>query len=103
MPNFQWDTINLTDQDFQTNVDMRMPFALLKLLMRLGEVFFQHTPNGFVPSPDADEICKLIETRTGVPAANIAANAKLLKSAVKAAYDAHLLIQQPQSAAAVAP
>jgi hypothetical protein len=104
MPSFQWDQFTLQDPDFTTNVDLRMPLALLKLLMRLGETFFQDDgQGGFVPSPDADEICHVIEDRGNLPPTQVDANAAELKSAVKTAYDYHQQIVQPDARAAVVP
>jgi len=86
----------LTDEHFSTQVSMVMPTAMALLIGRLGARFFlfDEQANQYVPSPEALQICRVVEGGNEEAATTLAA-------AVKAAYDVYVKSPNPPAGAEV--
>jgi hypothetical protein len=85
----------ILDQQFKNIISLAMPEALGMLLGELGKVFFQPAGGQFLPSPEADEICRVVAARPGLTNAQIQQRADALKAAIVDAYGAYQNMPAP--------
>lgn len=99
MPNVDLPDLSLSDEDFTTIVNVRMPRALIALIAHLGRSFFDLAPNGqFFPNEKARRICSIMQEHPQRDEALVNQQADQLVEAAKAAYDQYAMMDEKDQA-----